>query len=100
HWLKGKPTGIMDEPMLRAWMCDGSVKPASWHESLPGRWVGEASWPSPHIKRQRLFLTDAGLDRAAGALTPRPVRSPLKTGAHSGQWCPFGRAHDQADDQR
>ncbi len=22
HWLKGKPTGVMDEPMLRAWMTD------------------------------------------------------------------------------
>ncbi len=22
HWLKGSDTGIMDEPMLRAWMCD------------------------------------------------------------------------------
>jgi hypothetical protein len=44
-------------------------------------------------------LTDEGLDGTAGALKPRPVRSPLKTGAHSGQWCPFGRAHDQADDQ-
>ena len=38
HWLKGIDTGVMDEPMLRAWMTD-SVKPAPHHEVLPGRWV-------------------------------------------------------------
>jgi uncharacterized protein len=63
HWLKGINTGVMNEPMLRAWMTD-SVKPASRHETLPGRWVAEWSWPSPAIKLQRLFLTDAGLRNA------------------------------------
>ena len=29
RWLKGIDNDVMDEPMLRAWMCD-SVKPASW----------------------------------------------------------------------
>ena len=46
HWLKGVETGVMDEPMLRAWMTD-SVKPATYHKELPGRWVGEPSWPPP-----------------------------------------------------
>ena len=50
---------MMDEPMLRAWMMD-SVKPAAYHEELPGRWVAEPLWPSPEITPRRLFLTDAG----------------------------------------
>jgi hypothetical protein len=53
----------MDEPMLRAWMMD-SVKPASHHEALPGRWVAEPSWPPPGITPQRLFLTNQGLRSA------------------------------------
>src|SRR5262249_28788451 len=57
HWLKGFDTGVMDEPMLRAWMTD-SVKPATHHDALPGRWVAELSWPSPRIVPRRLFLTD------------------------------------------
>jgi predicted acyl esterase len=33
YWLKGIDTGVMDEPMLRAWMTE-SVKPASRHERI------------------------------------------------------------------
>jgi predicted acyl esterase len=60
YWLKGVDTGVMDEPMLRAWMTE-SVKPASHHDTLPGRWISEPSWPPPGIKPRRLFLTDEGL---------------------------------------
>ncbi len=62
----------MDEPMLRAWMMD-SVKPAAYHEELPGRWVAEPSWPPPEITPRRLFLTDEGLRDSAGALTARAL---------------------------
>jgi len=89
----------MDEPMLRAWMTE-SVKPASHHEALPGRWVAEGSWPSPAITSQRLFLTDEGLRSAAAPLTVRAVCSPQTVGKCSGDWVPFGLGHDQADDQR
>ncbi len=99
RWLKGIDDGVMDEPMLRAWMCD-SAKPAAWHESLPGRWIVEPSWPPPGITTLRLCLTDAGLMAQAATLTPRAVCSPLTLGRHGGQWCPFGRGNDQADDQR
>src|SRR5690242_1065737 len=99
HWLKGIDTGVMNEPMLRAWMMD-SVKPQSHYDVLPGRWVAEASWPSPDIKPRRLFLTDAGLQDEAAPLTARAVRSPQTVGKCAGNWVPFGRGHDQADDQR
>jgi uncharacterized protein len=99
HWLKGIDTGVMDEPMLRAWMTQ-SVKPATHHETLPGRWVAEPSWPSPGITPYRLFLTDDGLNMQSAALTPRAVCSPQTVGKHAGEWCPFGRGNDQADDQR
>ncbi len=64
HWLKGEATGIMDEPMLRAFM-----PYATWAQSrpreIPGRWIVEPSWPAKPIKPQTLHLTPAGL-------APRP----------------------------
>jgi predicted acyl esterase len=99
YWLKGIDTGVMDEPMMRAWMTE-SVKPASHHEVLPGRWVAEASWPPPGITPQLQFLTDAGLRNEAAPLTARTVCSPQTVGKCSGSWVPFGRGHDQAEDQR
>jgi putative CocE/NonD family hydrolase len=99
HWLKGKPTGVMDEPMLRAWMT-ASHQPASHHETLPGRWVAEPVWPPRDRKPHHLFLTDSGLGPASVPLAPRDVRSPQTVGSEGGEWCPFGRGRDQAGDQR
>jgi uncharacterized protein len=99
HWLKGIDTGIMDEPMLRAWMTE-SVTPATHHDTLPGRWIAEGSSPSPTITARRLFLTDAGLQDASAALTPKSVCSRQTLGKSSGDWVPFGRGHDQAGDQQ
>src|SRR5206468_8772905 len=67
--------GVMDEPMLRAWMTE-SVKPAAHHETLPGRWVTEPTWPPPERETRRLFLTDAGLGMTDGPLSAREIRSP------------------------
>ena len=98
YWLKGIDTGVMDEPMLRAWMME-SVRPASHHETLPGRWIAESSWPSPGITPRRLFLTDEGLRDETASLTARAVCSPQTVGKCGGNWVPFGRGHDQAGDQ-
>ncbi|HKK29968.1 MAG TPA: CocE/NonD family hydrolase, partial [Alphaproteobacteria bacterium] len=45
QWLKGIETGVMKEPMLRAWMQE-SVPPTASYMHRPGRWVGEPAWPS------------------------------------------------------
>jgi uncharacterized protein len=99
HWLKGIDMGVMDEPMLRAWMTD-SVKPASHHDTLPGRSIEEPSWPPPGRMPRRLFLTDDGLRDAAAPLTARAVCSPQTVGSCSGEWVPFGRGRDQALEQQ
>ena len=99
YWLKGVDTGVMDEPMLRAWMME-SVKPASHNEVLPGRWITEPCWPPPGITHRRLFLTDEGLRDATAALTARAVCSPQTVGKCAGNWVPFGRGRDQAGDQQ
>jgi predicted acyl esterase len=45
-------------------------------------------------------LTDEGLRDGNTTLTPRAVCSPQTVGKSAGDWVPFGRGHDQADDQR
>jgi predicted acyl esterase len=99
YWLKGIDTGVMDEPVLRAWMTE-SMKPASHHNALPGRWIAEPSWPSPGITSRRLFLTDEGLRDAPATLAARALSSPQTVGKCSGDWVPFGRGRDQAGDQQ
>ncbi len=89
HWLKGRDTGIMREPMLRVWMQD-SVPPSTRLETRPGRWVAEPSWPSPHIPAQRLWLNPGALGVAPGPATPIAIRSPHDVGIAAGEWCPYG----------
>jgi putative CocE/NonD family hydrolase len=64
HWLKGVDTGIMDEPMLRAFMpyrAASEVIPAE----IPGRWVAETAWP-PQVRDRVFFLNDSTLSTGAG----------------------------------
>jgi len=99
HWLKGVDTGVMREPMLRAWMMQ-SVPPATHHDERPGRWIAEAGWPPPSLVSRRLFLTNQGLGDQESGLTSRTVCSPQDVGRAAGAWCPFGRGQDDAGDQR
>ena len=67
HWLKGIDTGIMDEPVFRAWMQE-YTPPAPHHGDWPGRWVAEPCWPPADAadRARRLYL------RAGGALSETP----------------------------
>ena len=56
HWLKGIDTGIMDEPVLRAWMQE-SVRPATTYPERPGRWIAETSWPPQDRQPMLLHLS-------------------------------------------
>ena len=98
-WLKGIETGIMDDPMLRAWMQE-SVRPAPWRAERAGRWVAETGWPSASITPRCFFMTARGLADTAGAATPITFSSPESVGVGSGAWCPYGVAPDDPTDQR
>ena len=101
QWLKGRDTGIMSEPMLRAYLED-SVAPEGTRTLMPGRWVGEYAYPSPNIRPRRLHL---GSDRSLGG---RPgagsgvlaIRSPQSHGKCSGEWMATGCPGEQPTDQR
>ncbi|WP_067970084.1 CocE/NonD family hydrolase [Nocardiopsis trehalosi] len=101
HWLKGEDNGVMDGPMLQAWMQD-SVPPSTAYEERPGRWVGEPSWPSPHIEEvatplKRHGIGAPGEEVAETALT---VRSPLSVGQFAGKWASYNAPPDLPYDQR
>ncbi|MFB7652588.1 MULTISPECIES: CocE/NonD family hydrolase [unclassified Streptomyces] len=87
--LKGEDTGVMDEPRLRSWISE-SHRPATVYPELPGRWVGDPSWPSPYVTPTTHAL---GGDAVV-------VRSPQHTGVDAGRFFPFGNDADLPPDQR
>jgi uncharacterized protein len=89
YWLKGVETGIMGEPMLRAYVQD-SVPPASHYDLRPGRWVAEAVWPPAGAQSRRLYLNKDALSADAGKPAVLSICSPQTTGIAGGEWCPYG----------
>ena len=102
HWLKGRDTGIMAEPMLRAYMGE-DVPAASHYAHCPGRWVAESTWPSPRIEIRSLHLNRSGLGETAESERALLHRSPQSVGLAAGEWCPYGTGGEGAEfpgDQR
>lgn len=99
HWLRGIDTGIMDEPILRAWMQE-SVPPQPQYAEIPGRWVAEASWPSARIRPRKMFLNAGQLGDAEDRPTELSFTSPQTTGVRAGEWCAFGAEGEMPRDQR
>ena len=97
HHLKGIPTGIMDEPVLRAWMQEPAA-PAAFRERWAGKWVAEPKWPSNAIDTVSLYP-------ASGRLGGTPsqaeitVQSPQNAGWTAGAWCGYGLVPDGPVDQ-
>ncbi len=100
HWLLGEETGVMDDPMLRAYVND-AVVPTGSRPQQPGRWVAEASWPSPNIQARTLHLGGQGeLSATPVAGAQRQIRSPLWHGQACGEWMATGCPGEMPIDQR
>ncbi len=89
HWLKGEDSGIMGEPVLRAWMQE-PVEPRTFHAERPGRWVAEPSWPSAAIESRSVPL----------ALEGSQVTGAQSTGLDCANFMGGGVAGDFPPDQR
>lgn len=101
YWLKGRETGIMDEPMMRLYM-QYPAPPRGWYGERAGRWIAEPSWPSPNVTRTAYGLTaDGRLERgrAESHGGVRAIRSPLTVGFGAGKWCSYASPGDQPVDQ-
>ncbi len=101
YWLKGRETGIMDEPQLRLFQQD-SVPPRGWYAERPGRWIAEPCWPSPNVTRTAFHLqSDGTLARDVPADDATLThRSPADLGMASGKWCGYSTPGDAPVDQR
>ena len=100
QWLKGRDNGIMNEPMLRAYVED-PVAPDGTRTFIPGRWVGEATYPSRNIQPWRLFLrADRSLGEQPDRSTVFSVRSPQSQGKAAGEWMGTGCPGEHPTDQR
>ena len=98
RWLKGIDNGVMDEPMLRAWIMDYD-KPASFFEKRSGRWVGVDQWPPPAAELD-LAINEEGLASAARVGPPVALRGVETAGLGAGSWCPYGGKTALPTDQR
>jgi len=99
QWLKGRDTGIMQEPMLRAFVAD-DARPATTRLRSKGRFVGEARWPSPSIGDLALGLAPGRLVEGASEPARLSLRSPPWTGTAGGEWMGTGLPGEHPADQR
>ncbi|GGU60609.1 CocE/NonD family hydrolase [Streptomyces lavendofoliae] len=97
HHLKGEPTGVMSEPLLRSWIGTPSPPVPARPEPGPrpgpgpaGRWVGDGAWPSPNVTPVTYALQGP----------PVLVRSPQHTGLDAGRPVPSGDPAGLPPDQR
>jgi uncharacterized protein len=98
HWLKGRDTGVLDEPMLRVWMQEW-VEPRSFYIERPGRWVAEESWPA-ELERRAYVLGEGSLAAEAAEERRLDWAGVESYGLDAGEWCPAGGAADLPGDQR
>lgn len=97
--LKGIDTGIMDEPMIRAWMQEAAPPgPASTEQ--PGRWIGVSAWPVPGTECRSFHVAPNCLARKAQPdADPIILSSPETAGSAAPNWCVYGSEPDGALDQ-
>ncbi len=117
QWLLGTDTGVMDEPLLRAWIQE-SLPPAEFYADRPGRWVSEPAWPPPSVRFAAFALEPPVSPSPFGALAPESAdRIPAapnsaalggarltlepdqSCGLAAGVWCANGLAAEMATDQ-
>ena len=94
---EGTETGIMDEPMLRAWIHE----PGGRRRATPsGRALGGRGRLAARGRRlaHAVLGGDGRLD-AAGAGQPLRSRASRRR-ARRGSWCPYGEVADWPGDQR
>ena len=110
HWLKGRDTGVMDEPKLRAWM-PSPRRPAAGYLDHPGRWLATGRWPAPEVETRGMRLGAGVLGAATRAAQgpgsgPDPggaelrIRGAESAAADLGQWGGHGDALEFPPDQR
>jgi len=99
RWLKGVETGVEDDPALRLYLMDG-VRPATWYDHRPGRWIAETACPMPGVDTRHMALGPGR--RLGGPDGPfaEPVASPQTCGLAGGEYCAIWLGPEMPGDQR
>jgi putative CocE/NonD family hydrolase len=89
QWLLGIDTGIMEEPMLRAYLPNATPWEV-YPKEVPGRWVAERVWPSPRTVPTMWYLNPAN-KLSLKTAKPESVRylADKIVGLDKLQWLPF-----------
>jgi hypothetical protein len=87
HWLKGKETGVENDPVYRAYVMD-SIAPDSAQDFRPGRWVAQKNAVDEGISREVLPLGNCSLGRAEAFEVM--TRTNLACGRGCGEFFPMG----------
>jgi uncharacterized protein len=98
QWLIGKDTGIMNEPMLEAYMEYQSASEV-WPRDTPGRWVAERQWPSADIQSHTYYMNATGLSTDKQQGSSRSLRSQETIGTTKREWFPDNFLVDLPTDQ-
>jgi len=96
QWLAGIDTGIMSEPMLRAYMPYQTLSEV-YPAEIPGRWVAAALWPSPETRPLVLYLGRGRLAPSPAAPDSISYVGDKIVGMCKPQWMP-SRPDDQTSD--
>ncbi len=98
HWLKGIDTGIMAEPMFRAYM-EYQTAAEVWPRDTPGRWISESSWPPKKPAVLKLHLNADGLGARPGPEQMQIIKSQELLGLTKREWFPWNMSIDLPPDQ-
>jgi len=84
HWLKGKDTGIMDEPAFAVYVRDW-YPPDPGLKEIPGHWRWEQGWPLKRGRQQVFYAhADHGLGAAPGQATTHQLEYKASVGLEGG----------------
>jgi predicted acyl esterase len=103
HWLMGEETGIMADPMLRAYMPEATAAQVA-PGPIPGRWIAESAWPSPNVAARTLHFGHGGLHDAPQPPEAMRIAGDRVVGLCKVEWVPFAPTElpkeQSADDAR
>jgi predicted acyl esterase len=100
YWLKGVPTGVIDDPALRFYIMD-LQRPGTCLHHVPGRWVSDEQWAAGERHRiDRWYMNQYGLRSSAEPAGRRLVSSSQTVGTDGGEYCIIWLGPEFAGDQR
>jgi len=98
HWLKGRDTGIMDEPMFRVYFQEQTAAEVFPH-NIPGKWVTEETWPATGTELLHYSINADGLGRGNGPQHELTFAPDQSVGLKGGLWIISLFTEDTAADQ-